>query len=266
VDRSDFQTKEPDMIQPTMPRDAVTRRTFLLAGAQAAALVAAVPGLARADDLGDAKGLVDKARLTVDAFRSDKMMSALRDLAEKGRGLFICPALLKGAFIFGAAGGSGVFVAHDKNSWSQPAFYTMGEASFGFQAGGQSSEVILVAMTERGVSAMLSTSFKLGADASVAAGPVGVGAKAATENLSADILSFIRSKGLYGGVSVDGAVVAVRGSLNNAYYDKEVSPTDIIVKREVSNPYSARLLESVTKLSAVSGKGKRARWSGTAPA
>jgi lipid-binding SYLF domain-containing protein len=163
--------------------------------------------------------------------------------------VFIAPSLLKGAFIFGASGGSGVFLARGKGAqWSGPAFYTLGGASFGLQIGGQSSEVVLVAMTERGVTALLSTSAKLGGDAGVAVGPIGIGASAATANLSADIISFSRAKGLYGGLSLDGAVVAVRESLNDAYYGKKVNPTGILIRHEVTNPQATKLIQAVEKI------------------
>jgi lipid-binding SYLF domain-containing protein len=137
--------------------------------------------------------------------------------------------------------------------WFGPAFYTIGGASFGLQIGGQASEVVLLAMTERGVDSMMASSFKLGADAGVAAGPVGIGVAASTANLSADILTFSRSKGLYGGISLDGAVVATRGGLNEAYYGKEVTPTDIFVRREVTNSQAKGLISEVTTLACSSG-------------
>jgi lipid-binding SYLF domain-containing protein len=206
-----------------------------------------------ADDRQEATQLVEKARLTLDSFMSDNNMGAFRDLLKSAEGVLIVPQLLKGAFIVGAAGGNGVFLARDKKTgqWSEPAFYTIGEASFGLQIGGEASEVILLMMTDRGVRSLLGNSVKLGADAGVAAGPVGMGAAAATANLSADILSFSRSKGLYGGVSLDGAVVAIRGGLNDAYYGKQkVSSTDILVRHDVTNPQSSRLVEDVTKSAA----------------
>lgn len=120
-------------------------------------------------------------------------------------------------------------------------------ASFGLQAGGDASEVVPVALTERGVAALLSTSAKLGADASVAAGPVGAGTDAATANLSADIISYSRAKGIYAGMSLEGAVVATRGALNKAYYKKEVTPTDILIKRTVTNKGAETLVQAVAK-------------------
>jgi len=202
-----------------------------------------------ADEKMESNQLVENAKFTLQNFMCDDQMGPFRDLIQKAQAVLIVPGLLKGAFIVGASGGSGVLMVRDKETdkWSQPAFYTIGSGSFGLQIGGQSSEVILLAMTERGVRAFLGTSFKLGADAGIAAGPIGAGVSAATANLSADILSFSRSKGLYGGISLDGAVVAVRDSLNHAYYGKEVSPAEILVSRDVKNPDGAKLAEFVSR-------------------
>jgi len=107
------------------------------------------------------------------------MGPALRSLVKGAKGVLVYPQILRGAFIVGASGGSGVFLASDDKAgvWGGPAFYTIGQGSFGLQAGGDASEVVLVALTERSVAAMLATSAKLGANASVAAGPVGPGAE-----------------------------------------------------------------------------------------
>jgi SH3 domain-containing YSC84-like protein 1 len=109
-------------------------------------------------------------------------------------------------------------------------------------------QMVLLAMTERGVTKLLAPSGKLGADASVAAGPVGAGVTAETAGLSADIVSFSLTKGLYGGVSVEGSVVGVRESLNHAFYGKPVSPTDILIRRTVAAPPASGLIEAVAKV------------------
>jgi len=216
------------------------------------ALAVAVASPLSADDAMDAKQLVEKSKLTIDSFAADKVMGKpVKDRIKTAKGVFISPSVLRGAFIIGVSGGSGVLVVRDAKAktWNGPAFYTMGEASFGLQAGGDASEVVLLIMTDRGVSAMLSSSVKLGADASVAAGPVGGGAQASTANISADILTFTRAKGLFAGVSLDGAVVATRGALNEAFYGKkELTPTDILVRRTVTNPAAMPLLTEVSKL------------------
>ncbi len=204
---------------------------------------------AAADDATEARQLVEKARFTVENFMADPNMDALRDLIKKAKGVFIAPQLLRGAFVVGASGGSGVFLARsDKDgTWGGPTFHTVGGVSFGLQIGAEASEVLLLAMTDRGVTAMLGNNIELGADAGIAVGPVGAGVSGATANLSADIISFSRSKGLYGGVSLQGAVVGIRDDWNRAYYGKAVTPANILVRREVTNPEASGLIEAVTK-------------------
>jgi len=222
-----------------------------LARAIAAALVLALAAPVSADDAMDAKQLVERAKLTIDSFAADKMMGApVKKFLKTAKGVFISPQVLRGAFIIGVSGGSGVLLVRDaKGNWNGPAFYTMGEASFGLQAGGDASEVVLLIMTDRGVNAMLSSSVKLGADASVAAGPVGAGAQASSANISVDILTFTRAKGLYGGVSLEGAVVATRDGLNEAFYGKkDLKPNDILVLKTVMNPAANPLLADVRHL------------------
>ncbi len=196
-----------------------------------------------------AKQLVEKSKLTFENFASAKEMGSFRKLVKKAKGIFISPEMLKGAFLVGVSGGSGVFLARNnkREGWSDPAFYTIGGASFGLQAGGQSAEVVILAMTERGVNAFLNSSLKLGAGVSLAAGPVGAGASAATQNLSADLISFTRAKGLFGGISVNGAVVKVRNGWNEAYYGGKVSPREILITEKASNPQAAGLLAKVAR-------------------
>lgn len=206
--------------------------------------------VALADDLQDALQLVEKSLMTFNAFIADKEMGpTLQAVLKNAKGVLIYPQVLEGALLFGVSGGSGTFLALDAkaNVWSGPAFYTIGQVSFGLIAGGRASEVVLVATTDRGVSALLNTSAKLGVDAAIALGPVGVGAEAATANLSADIISYARNKGLYAGVALNGGVVATRDALNAAYYGQEVTPTQILIQRKVSNPHAKGLIEAVSK-------------------
>ena len=132
--------------------------------------------------------------------------------------------------------------------WSQPAFYTVASVSFGLQAGGKVSEVVLLAMTAEGVEMFYKSSFKLGTDVNLVVGPVGAGAEGSTvPKLTGDLISFARSDGAFAGASFEGALINSRDDWNKAYYDKPVEPEDIIVKRNVGNPDSAELLEAVTK-------------------
>ena len=202
-----------------------------------------------ADERTDAQQLVENAKFTFQNLMTDSNMGVMRDLMKDAKGVFIIPQLLRGAYVIGLSGGNGVLITKDGgNKWNGPAFYTIGGASIGLQIGGEASEVVLVVMTERGVNAFLANTLKFGADANVAVGPVGMGISAQTANLSGDILSFSRSKGLYGGVSLQGAVVATRDGLNRAYYKEKInSPADILINPKFTSPQAAGLLEEVAK-------------------
>ena len=209
--------------------------------------------LASFGDEAEQKELVEKSRMTLDGFLADSNMAWFRDHMKEARGIFIVPQLLKAAFFFGGEGGSGVFLVKDDKTgeWSDPAFYTMGAGSFGFQFGAQASEVVLLVLSQRGVESLLTSTFKLGGDVSVAVGPVGAGIEGSTAmNLSADLLTFARAKGLFGGISLEGAVIATRDEWNRDYYGKEVRPTDILVKRAVMNPQSADLKAALARAAA----------------
>jgi lipid-binding SYLF domain-containing protein len=130
--------------------------------------------------------------------------------------------------------------------WNGPAFYTLGGASIGFQAGAETSEVVALVMTERGMTALLNPNVTLGGDVRVVAGPMGVGVAGATAGLSADIVPYARSKGAYAGVSLQGSVVNVRHDLNQAYYGQPVTATDILV-RGLQHPHAMPLLAAVAR-------------------
>jgi lipid-binding SYLF domain-containing protein len=204
-----------------------------------------LPSEGRADEATEAQVVVDNANRTLKNFVADPDMVWFRNNLGKARGLFIVPKLGRGGFIVGGSGGRGLLLGRDSQTgrWSEPAFYTMGSASIGLQIGGDLSQVILVIMGNKGLDAMLSTKAQLGADMSVAAGPVGTGTKAATT----DVLAFSRSKGAFAGLTVEGSIIEPDDTRNSAYYGKAVSPLDILVRHSVSNPQAAELIKSVTE-------------------
>ena len=200
----------------------------------------------RADEKADAQALVDKARITFQAFMNDKNYEYLHKNLKNVKGLLIYPQVLKAGFILGGSGGTGLLVVRDAKTkdWSQPAFYTIGSGSFGLQIGAEAAEVIVMAMTQKAIDSLFTTSVKLGGDTSIAAGPYGAGAKG---NVTADFISYAKSKGLYAGLNLEGSVVAVREGLNSAYYGKAVTPVQIIVEKKASNKGSAGLREALKK-------------------
>jgi len=145
----------------------------------------------------------------------------------------------------GGSGGTGVLLVRDQRTgnWSEPAFYTIGSVTFGLQIGGEAAEVVMLAMSQKAIDSVLSSSVKLGGDVSIALGPVGGGAKAnaGVPNVTADFVSFAKAKGLYAGLNLEGSIVGVRDSLNKAYYGRNVRPADIIVRHAVSNRGSDEL-------------------------
>ena len=225
---------------------SVGNRVFAFAALLAAMLlVSAAPG-AMATDEEDAQGIVDKARVAFGGFMRDDNYSWMRDHLKDAKGVLIYPQVLKAGYILGGSGGTGVLLSRDGKTgeWSNPAFYTMGSVSIGLQIGGESAEVVLLVMSQKGMDSLLTSNFKLGGDASVALGPVGGGAKS---DITSDFLSFSKSKGLYAGVNLDGSYLSTRESLNKAYYGKAVTPEDIIVKQSVSNKGAVPLREELKK-------------------
>jgi lipid-binding SYLF domain-containing protein len=131
----------------------------------------------------------------------------------------IVPSMLKVSFIFGANYGKGIATCRTATGWSAPAFFRMEGGSFGFQAGGQASDLVLIIRTDEGMQHLLQSKFKLGADASAAAGPVGRDTQAATDlTMRAQILTYSRSRGLFLGVSLNGAVVRQDDGDTHAFY------------------------------------------------
>jgi SH3 domain-containing YSC84-like protein 1 len=223
-------------------------RVFTVVSMVAVALLISGVTQARADDKADAQALVDKARITFQEFMNDKNYEYLHKNLKNVKGLLIYPQVLKAGFILGGSGGTGVLVVRDAKTgdWSQPAFYTIGSASVGFQIGGEAAELIVMAMTQKAIDSLYTTSVKFGGDTSATAGPYGAGAKA---NVTADFISYAKSKGLYAGLNLEGYVVDVRESLNKAYYGKAVTPVQIIVEKKASNKGSAGLREALKKAS-----------------
>lgn len=225
----------------------IPRRNVVLAGAaiaMAAATFISVP--AHASDATEASELADKAGATLRSFASDKDFATVGPALARAKGVLIYPQVLKAGFILGGSGGSGVLMVRDEKTgkWFGPAFYTMGSASLGLQAGASSAEVLMVINSQKALDSLLTNKVKLGGDASVALGPKGQGTGA---SIAADFVVYAKAKGAFAGLAVDGSVLDVREKLNSAYYGKAASPSDILIKRDVSNPAAASLQDALAK-------------------
>ena len=154
-------------------------------------------GVARvpAADQESAQGIVDNASATFVDFMSDQNYTWLHENLKDARALLIYPQIIKGGFIIGGSGGTGVLLVKDEKTgeWSQPVFYTIGAMSVGLQIGGEVVEMLVMVMSDKGIDSLYASSFKLGGEASIAAGPVGSGAK---QNAMADFISFAKSRNI----------------------------------------------------------------------
>jgi len=200
-----------------------TARKWLGLVALTALVGAATPAGAQ-----EQQNLVIQAQKTFSDFMRDPDMTWFRNNIGRARAVLIAPEIVKAGFIFGGSGGRAVAYARDEQGrWFGPAFYNVGAASVGFQAGLSVSEVVTLVMTDKGLNGLLSNKVMLGGEASVAAGPVGAGANSA---LLADYIAFSRAKGLYGGLNLEGSVISPADDWNNRFYSKAVLPPDILVR------------------------------------
>lgn len=214
------------------------RKVAFLAVALAAAVSLSSCADLRRDKVGVASGVVDDAVYTVNRFKKLPELSTFRKYIDDAKAVVVLPTVIKAGFIGGGEGGNGVLLVRGADgAWSEPAFYTLGAASIGLQAGIQDTEVILVIRSADALQAILEHQGKLGADAGMTMGVVGVGMEAATTtNMGADVLAFANAVlGAYGGASFEGAVLARRNDLNEAFYGVGAQPKTILFQRTYSN-------------------------------
>jgi lipid-binding SYLF domain-containing protein len=165
-----------------------------------------------------------------------------QELLESAKCIAIIPGEKKAAFVVGGNYGKGIATCRIAEGWSAPMFIALGGGSVGFQIGGSSTDLVMIFMNDKGLHSLLSDKFKIGADASAAAGPVGRHAAADTDaKMNAEILTYSRSKGLFAGVSLDGAIVQADQSGNHAMYGENVKRREIL-DGSVKAPESAHLL------------------------
>src|SRR5712672_1211941 len=172
-----------------------------------------------------------------------------QDLLDKADCVVVFPSVLKAAFVVGGSYGRGAMTCRTgenfNGSWGAPSMMALEGGSVGFQIGGQATDFVLLVMNDRGANGILSSKVKLGADASVAAGPVGRNATAETDvSMRAEILSYSRARGLFAGISLEGSTIRPDNDANKRIYGKEVSPEDIITESRLHAPDSAHHLLS----------------------
>jgi lipid-binding SYLF domain-containing protein len=209
-------------------------KKLLLAATLAAAYLAA-PTAALADP---PQHLVDSATLSLQSMMSGSEGTQAEQFLRRARAVVVCPNIFRAGFIIGGEGGGCLMAARTSSgSWSNPAFYTLGSGSFGFQAGVQSAQVMMLIMTTGGLNALLNSQFKFGADAGLTVATLGAGVNGSMSTaLDADIITFSKTEGLYGGISLAGSVLANDSGAEQNYYGSTLDARDIVLRQEGSNP------------------------------
>ncbi len=226
------------------------RRPFVVsfvAGLMATVVILSAPAAA-----GAAPGGSDEAdRVKESAVVFTEIMGAgdkaiPQAILDKAAGIAIFPGTLKAGFVFGAQRGRGLLIAKSADGWSSPAFLTLTGGSFGAQIGGQAIDIVLVIMNQRGLENLVRNQFKMGADASVAAGPVGRDAEAATDlAMRAQILSYSRARGLFAGVTLKGSVVKEDQDANLRFYGSRLRTREIVFDHKGGAPAPVGELKAV---------------------
>lgn len=193
--------------------------------------------------------------------------SAIPDrLLDEAKAIVVVPDTIKAGFVFGGRRGLGLMsVKTPQGTWSNPVFVKLAGASFGLQAGVQSADVILVFRSERGLDSIVNGKVTLGADAGVAAGPVGRNAAAATDGqLKAEIWSWSRARGLFAGIALDGAVLSIDNGANSSTYGNAVTPRAVFEGRAPQAP-SAAIVAFRDALEEATASARQARGGTPAP-
>ena len=203
-------------------------RSVVVALVLAALLIGAGGPHAQDNDSGEAERL-QNATLAFDEIMEAEDSAIPESILDNVAGIAIFPGAIRVGFIFGGLRGRGVISARTDGGWSLPAFLTLTGGSFGLQIGGQASDIVLVIMNRRGLETLVSNQFTLGTDASVAAGPVGRDARAATDiQFRAEILSYSRARGLFAGVALSGNTIRQDIDANERFFGSRLTTSEIV--------------------------------------
>ena len=192
--------------------------------------------------------LVEEAGRVLSEIQEIPEQSIPENLLTKCEAIAIFPSTVSAGLGIGGKYGQGIMMVKNRKSkrWSAPAFFTIAGGSIGWQIGGQATDVVLLIMNDRSIDGLLQGKFKLGADAAVAAGPVGRNAEASTDiQLKGGILSYSRSRGLFAGIKLEGDVISQHWEGNKTLYSKDVSARDILLENKVKTPKSAEEIHKI---------------------
>jgi lipid-binding SYLF domain-containing protein len=206
----------------------------------AAGMVLSTLSAYAADDRSTIANRVEAARRVLDEIEATPDKAMPDRLMESATCVGVFPSVKKAAFLVGGEYGQGIVTCRTPHGWSAPAFIRVAGGSFGFQIGGQATDLVLVAVNQRGFQDLLKSKFKIGGDASAAAGPVGRNAAASTDwKMGAELLTYSRARGLFAGIDLNGAVVDQNVDATRTYYGTAY-PFEQLLKGQVATPPDAR--------------------------
>lgn len=190
-----------------------------------------------------AEGLIAEAEQTVIILKGRADLAQFRAMLKDAAGVAIFPTVYKAGFFIGAEAGNGLLMARDAaGNWSNPAFYTLGSGSFGFQFGGQQAQIVFIIRSRRAVRAIIKNQGKLGADAGLTVGIFGAGIEGSTTtNLGFDVVAFTDAIGLFAGVSLEGSAMIRREDLNTQAYGAGATPAAIVLENKFKDSRADRL-------------------------
>jgi lipid-binding SYLF domain-containing protein len=201
-----------------------------------------------ATDMATLQDRLEKSRIIIDQLSQTPDKGIPDGIIKQATCVAVVPSLKKGAFIVGGQYGQGVVTCKTSHGWSAPAFIRMAGGSFGFQIGGQGTDLVLVAVNDRGMQDLLKNKFKIGADAAATAGPVGRNSQAATDwKLNAELLTYSRSKGLFAGIDLDGTSVSQNQDDTDAFYGTPHTFEQILKGNVLPTPAAKPFLRTVAK-------------------
>jgi lipid-binding SYLF domain-containing protein len=217
--------------------------------ARAALAVLALQTACSADAPGDQQALVDRSALTVQSMMTQTIAQDPKTMLRRAKGVMICPRNFKAGFFFAGSGGHCVLLSRSGNgTWSYPAFFTMITGGLGFNFGVEDAELLLLILTDKGLDAVIDHQFKFGADASIAVATLGAGISGSTTAaVGADIVAYTASRGLYGGIGLEGGSMSTDTGANQRYYGQAFAARQIVVQMQGSNPGADPLRDVLTK-------------------
>jgi lipid-binding SYLF domain-containing protein len=203
---------------------------------------------------------LDSAATVLNEIMSAPDKGVPEEILGSAKCIAVVPSMLKGGFVVGAAYGKGVATCRTPEApskWSAPAFFTLEGGSFGLQIGGQAVDLVMVVMNDRGMRALLSSKFKLGADASVAAGPVGRHAEGMTDwKMRAQVLTYSRARGVFAGITLNGAAVRTDSDSVRAFYGRNV-PNRTILMGRIATPDDGAVFTNAVEKTTVRSEGDK---------